>query len=468
MNLTMLFRILAGVVALGMLVVGIVLFGAGILSEVLPPRLTVSTIDAGEFGNVAVTHTQADARGLVVLVTDEASLPTRDADVTALARAGLIVVPLDWNDVRQKLTGPSVTDPCAYVSETLNNLARDVERELRVERYFYPVIVGRGEAAAFAYVALAQAPVHTLGGAISIGFKPAIRSDIPYCLDPPLPAAVDGVFALPKPTAPFTDAWRVIGPHRARGRIQEFQSELDKAKFVPATTEHAVRSALVSNAVELGRVRDRGAAGLPVSIIEPAGKAKALAVVISGDGGWRDLDRQLGARLAERDVAVVGLDSLLYFWAKRQPRELAADIGLLFDHYGRQFGVDRFILIGFSFGADVIPGSWPFISADIRDKVALVSLLALGLTADYEVSLEGFLSAGTSTGQPLPPLLAGLPLDRTQCIYGKDDAADGDSSCPAKELGEAQRIALEGGHHFDQNYAHLADLILQRLEPAAP
>lgn len=467
MKSTVLLRILAGLVATVMLVVGIVLFGTGIVSDILPPRLTVAEVDTGAFGKVSVTRAQAEPRGLAVLVTDSASAPARDADVAALARAGLIAVPLDWDAVRRKTAGIPATAACAYIAEDLNNLARDVERELRLDRYFYPVIVGRGEGAAFAYVALAQAPLHTLGGAISVGFQPAIRSDRPYCLSPPLPAAVDGVFALPPPAAPLSDAWRVIGPHRDKGRVKAFQSALDNAEFIPAASDRAVRAALVANAAKLGRVRDRGVAGLPVSIVEPQGAAKALAVIISGDGGWRDLDRQLGARLAERGVAVVGLDSLLYFWAKRQPRELAADLGLLFDHYGRQFGVDRYMLVGFSFGADVIPGTWPFLTAAVKDRIALVSLLALGLTADYEVSLEGFLSAGTATGQPLPPLLAGLPLDRTQCIYGKEDAADGDSSCPAAELGPAQRIALEGGHHFDKDYAHLADLILQRLGPPA-
>lgn len=464
MKSIVLLRALAGLVAGGILVVGIALFGGNIFSRILPPRLTVSIVDTGTFGNLSVTRSDLEARGLVVLVTDAATASARDDDVTALARAGLIVVTLDFDVARQRLAAAPATDACHYISENLNNLARTVERDLRLNHYFYPIVIGRGEGAAFAYVALAQAPIHTLAGAISVGFQPAIRSDRAYCFTPPLLAASNGLFALPRPAAAFSNAWRVIGPESDRSRIEAFQSALDDARFTPAANDGAVRSAIVENALKLGMGRDRGVSGLPVSIVEPAGKAEALAIVISGDGGWRDLDRQLGARLAERNVAVVGLDSLLYFWAERQPQDLAADLGLLFDYYGRQFGVDRYMLIGYSFGADVIPGSWPFLPATVKDRIALISLLSLGLTADYEVTLEGFLSAGTSTGRPIPPLLAGLPSDRTQCIYGKEDAANGDSSCTAEELGAAQRIALEGGHHFDWNYAHLADLIWQRLQ----
>ncbi|MFD2252585.1 type IV secretory pathway VirJ component [Pseudochelatococcus lubricantis] len=466
MKSIVLFRILASLVAAGMLAIGVVLFGSSILSHILPPRLTVSEIDTATFGKVSVTRPEVDVRGLAVLVTDAASASARDDDVQALARAGLITVTLDFDDVRARLAAAPADNECHYVSDDLKDLAREIEKDLGLRRYFYPIIIGRGEGAAFAYVAAAQAPVNTLAGGISVGFQPVIRADRTYCFDTPLTSAGDGLFALPPPRTPLPDAWRVIAPESDRRRIEDFQSALDDARFIPAGDDDAVRSAIVDNALKLGGGGDRGASGLPVSVIEPEGKANALAIIVSGDGGWRDIDREIGEWLAQRGVAVVGLDSLRYFWAKRDPRELAADLGLLFDHYGRAFGVNRYVLAGFSFGADVIPGAWPSMTKAVKDNVALVSLLSLGLTADYEVTLEGFISAGTSSGAPIPPLLAGLPLDRTQCIYGKEDADSGDTSCTAAELGPAQRVPLEGGHHFDGDYAHLAELIWQRLQPA--
>ena len=67
------------------------------------------------------------------------------------------------------------TDECHYVSDDLKDLAQAVQRKLGLGRYFFPVIAGRGDGAAFAYAALAQAPVNTLGGAIGIGFQPLLR-----------------------------------------------------------------------------------------------------------------------------------------------------------------------------------------------------------------------------------------------------------------------------------------------------
>jgi len=78
--------------------------------------------------------------------------------------------------------------------------------------------------------------------------------------------------------------------------------------------------------------------------------------------------------------------------------------------------------------------------------------------------VEGFVRTASAESRPLPPLLHQLPLDRTQCIYGKEEALDGDTSCTLPELGPAQRIALEGGHHFDGDYTKAAEAIWQHIQ----
>jgi hypothetical protein len=42
-----------------------------------------------------------------------------------------------------------------------------------------------------------------------------------------------------------------------------------------------------------------------------------MAVVVSGDGGWAGIDRDLGEELAREGLPVVGLNSLQYFWKPR-------------------------------------------------------------------------------------------------------------------------------------------------------
>ncbi len=59
-----------------------------------------------------------------------------------------------------------------------------------------------------------------------------------------------------------------------------------------------------------------------------------MAIVLSGDGGWRDIDSELGSVLAEGGVPVVGLDSLRYFWQERSPKQTATDLERIVKTYG--------------------------------------------------------------------------------------------------------------------------------------
>jgi type IV secretory pathway VirJ component len=63
----------------------------------------------------------------------------------------------------------------------------------------------------------------------------------------------------------------------------------------------------------------QGLDDLPLAEIPAARSPVALAAILSGDGGWRDIDKRIGAVLAQGDIGVVGLDSLRYFWSAKTP-----------------------------------------------------------------------------------------------------------------------------------------------------
>jgi type IV secretory pathway VirJ component len=459
------FHILTIVLALAAFASGSVLLGRSAWSALLPPTITTTSIDVDEFGSVdVVTVEDRPARGLVILVATEADAEARRQDALALAKEGLIAVSFNYDALRADFAKSPPTDECHYVSDDLKDLAQAVQRKLGLHRYFFPVIAGRGDGAAFAYAALAQAPVNTLGGAIGIGFKPLLRTDRTYCFDPKLEPAGDGTFALRRePDLP--GPWRAIVPESERQSTEAFQGTADNVEVLTAQDDASARQALVESAVRFGRTGERGHSELPVSIIKPEGPVSGLVVIVSGDGGWRDIDKSIGEWLAQRGVAVVGVDSLRYFWSKKSPDEVAADLGLLYDHYGKEFGTSRYALIGYSFGSDIMPDVWPKLPKAVRDRIGLLSLMALGTNADFEVTVGGFIGAPSGESRPLVPLLHQLPLDRTQCIYGREEAEDDETSCTAAELGEAQRIALEGGHHFDGDYSQAAEAIWARFKP---
>jgi type IV secretory pathway VirJ component len=461
------FRGLIIAAALVALTLGSVLLGRSAWSAVTGPSVSTTSVEVDEFGVVDVVQSDRPALGLIILAEDASHAQSRQQDALALAKSGLIAVSFDLEKFRAELAKSPPSDECHYISDDMKDLAQAVQRKLGLQRYFFPVIAGRGDGAAFAYAALAQAPANTLGGAISIGFKPVLRSDRPYCFDPPLDPVGDGLFALRSETN-LPGPWRVIAPESERQRIEAFQESENDAEFVPAQDDAWTRQALVESASQLSRTGEQGYSQLPVSVIKPEGPVKGLAIIMSGDGGWRDIDKSIGEWLAEHGVAVVGMDSLRYFWSKRSPAEVAADLALLFDHYSAEFRTDRYAIIGYSFGSDIMPDVWPQLPKPVKDRMAVVSLLALGTNADFEVTVEGFIGTVSAESRPLLPLLRQLPLDRTQCIYGKEEAEDNETSCTAPELGQAQRIALEGGHHFDGDYTKAAEAIWARLQNGSP
>ncbi|WP_052955005.1 AcvB/VirJ family lysyl-phosphatidylglycerol hydrolase [Microvirga vignae] len=467
MKATITFRGLIIVAALSTLALGGVLLGRSTWSAVATPSISTASIEIDEFGTVDVVRSDRPARGLVILVEDAPHAQTRQQDAIALAKSGLIAVSFNFENFRAELAKSPPSDECHYVSDDMKDLAQAVQRKLGLQHYFFPVLAGRGDGSAFAYAALAQAPANTLGGAISIGFQPVLRSDRTYCFDPWLDPAGDGLFALPS-EEDLPGPWRVIAPESERQRVEAFQKPEENAEFVPAQDDASTRQALVESASQLSQTGEHGYSQLPVSIIKPDGRVKGLALIVSGDGGWRDIDKSIGEWLADRGIAVVGMDSLRYFWSKRSPGEVAADLALLLNHYGTEFATNHYTIIGYSFGADIMPNVWPMLPKSVKDRVSLVSLLGLGTNADFEVTVEGFVGAASTESAPLPPLLAQLPLERTQCIYGKDEAEDNETSCTAPELGQAQRIALEGGHHFDGDYTKAAEAIWARLQNVSP
>ena len=190
--------------------------------------------------------------------------------------------------------------------------------------------------------------------------------------------------------------------------------------------------------------------------------SRDLALIISGDGGWADLDKQLGGLLAQRGVSVLGFDAYKYFNETRSPEDAARDVNAALAYYLKAWKKDRLLLIGFSFGGAVMPFVLNRMPADLKPKVALVSLLATETYANWEIHWGDWLQDKPHAGaRQLAPEMARLDKFKLLCVYGADEAAS--SLCPTLPAGQAELLKLPGGHHFDGDYPALTDQILRRM-----
>ena len=217
-----------------------------------------------------------------------------------------------------------------------------------------------------------------------------------------------------------------------------------------------------------GGVLGRGPAG-PLSdevrdlpLVEvPAAEGDALAVLLTGDGGWATLDRRVAAGLAGHGVAVVGLRSCAYLARHRSADDLGRDVARVLRHYGRAWRRDRVVLVGYSRGADLVPFAANRLPPDLRSRLALVAMLgpadAAGFTCHWSDLLR---ETSRPADLPLRPELERLRDVATLCVYG---IGERESACRDAAPPEMQRVAHAGGHHFDGDGAGLAVAILGRL-----
>jgi type IV secretory pathway VirJ component len=134
-------------------------------------------------------------------------------------------------------------------------------------------------------------------------------------------------------------------------------------------------------------------ASLPIVEVSAKRAGSTLAILISGDGGWAGIDKAVGASLAEKGIAVVGVDSLRYFWKERTPQSAAADVNRIVQHYLNGWDKKDILLIGYSQGADILPFVVNRLPAATRADVRLVAMLGLGERAVFEFHLANWLSS---------------------------------------------------------------------------
>lgn len=210
----------------------------------------------------------------------------------------------------------------------------------------------------------------------------------------------------------------------------------------------------------------------------PVGKGDVLTVLYSGDGGWADLDKQLGTAFAARGIPVLGVNSFKYFWRARSPEVAAQQLDALITDSLAKWHKQRVWLVGFSFGADVLPTLIDKLSPAARSRIAQLVLLSPSHDATFEIQFEGYMAAQgrfkafvktlsekfnkVPEYPALPPVVALDNRFPVVCYYGKDDADD--SLCTMQGLPAWVTVHGEaGGHHFDEGYQRLAEQMIDGL-----
>ena len=160
---------------------------------------------------------------------------------------------------------------------------------------------------------------------------------------------------------------------------------------------------------------------------------------MTGDGGWAGLDQELAAQLAASGVPTVGLNSLKYFWTERTPGRDRAGRRPRHPPLPQRPGTSRrVLLVGYSFGADVLPFVVNRLPPDLRESVASVSLLGIDSNASFEIRIADWVGcddARTADHARKSRPSRSVPV---LCLYGEGEK---DSICPGLPASGTQRAS---------------------------
>lgn len=351
-----------------------------------------------------------------------------------LSSRGITVVGIDMRQALARLD--KAEGECIDPHWAVQSVSQEAQKGLGLPHYDLPLLSGVGQGGELARRIANTATPAVLGGAIAI--------------DP-----------LPLPPLPFP----LCNEEEAGHGVPVTVLKPDGMSAGDRLVAELVRQTKADRPENEG---EDGIADLPVVELPVQAAHGAVTIVYSGDGGWRDIDKDIAGYLQENGMPTVGVDMLRYFWTWRSPKDAAADLSRLIHHYRKEWQVEKVVLVGYSFGADVLPALYNELPAEDRAAILQMSLLAVGENANFEVTVGEFLDTGNENAQPTKPQLDKIEPSLLQCFDGKDDD---DSICNALAAKGVEVITTEGGHHFDGDYEGLARHILdgvKRRKAATP
>jgi len=422
------------------------------------------TISHGRFQGVRLYEPATTPQQFVMLLADSAAHD--DSEVARiLSRGAALVAVIDTHALFANLERDD--GDCVSPDGDLENLSHYLQALQRLPTYHTPILVGDGAGAAFVYAMLAQAPHETFAGGISLHFCPELELRKPLCKDNRLEYAqhTNGRWTLrarklERSWIALNAAASVKCTEAARSFVQQATGEL----LTTMTAEQ--RTPLLATAyASLARSTrptlpppPQQVSDLPLIEVPASKSGDTFAVLLSGDGGWAGIDKDVAAAIAANGISVIGVDSLRYFWNERTPDSLARDIGRIVEVYRQRWERKRVVLIGYSQGADVLPFAINRLGAKTRSEIVSAVLIGLAENATFEFHVSNWLGLDDDSSMPTAPEIERIRSTKLICIYGEDDE---DSTCHAHAGSHMRVVKLPGGHHFDGDYQRVARVILQ-------
>ena len=348
-----------------------------------PQAKPPESLSYGRFGPVAIYRSAPHPKNVVLFLSGDGGWNLGVVDMARiLSSMDSLVVGINVPQYMKKLNASK--ESCVYPASDLELLSKFVQKTFGFPTYVPPVLVGYSSGATLAYAVLAQAPPNTYRGAISLGFCPDLDSKHPFCSGHGIASGPGlknkGLIFKPTSTSKRLGSrfrgrsirfatrttrcatchrsrtarssscptWDMVFPRPTNGS-RSFGRRISRSGQDARPARRARREpALSRRGAGAGRGSRRQRSAARRSSGQRRAASALMAVVISGDGGWAGLDKEVAGALAAKGIPVVGVNSLQYFWTARTPDGIARDLERILRRYLALWNRQEVMLIGYS------------------------------------------------------------------------------------------------------------------------
>lgn len=436
------------------------------------------------FGVVQVYRAEQTSRVFLLLSGDDGWDNVADAIARHFTTLDAMVIGID--SPRYLYQARSAPGDCIYAAEDFVALSRFVQGQLKFEQYVQPSMAGYGNGGTYVYAISGQAPPATFSSVVSISFCRRLRGTKPFCARAAAGADVKPISMPPGPASQVTSPWLVLdggkGGQCPARQVRKFLQAVPNSDLLLLKHEVLDFGAsdewfplLKTEWLKLASETQQKSPDVPVGLADlplievPAvtpSSEPLLAVITSGDGGWVSLDKEVARVFAARGIPAVGINSLRYLWRPKSPQIASSDLQRILEHYLTVWHKSKILLVGYSFGADIMPFMIHDLPQGFKEKIIEVALIGPSPRTEFEFHLTDWLnfSGAPKGGYELLPAIQSLEPLKVLCIAGSRET---ESLCHDLRTPSAKSLFITGGHHLSGDYHDLADAILKDIWPIA-
>ena len=193
---------------------------------------------------------------------------------------------------------------------------------------------------------------------------------------------------------------------------------------------------------------------LPIDTLGSNNMSKPLVLYITGDGGFNSFSKAFMKQWNANGYPVVALNAKSYFWKTKAPEDATRDISALIDEYFSLWKRNEVILVGYSFGADVIPFIQTRMSPGMLNKIRHTVLFSPSKNTDFTIHLfydDNGSSVAAEVNKLNKPVLV---------VFG-----DKEKDLPEPQINNKMvtLIKVKGDHHYDNDIAGAIRVAVSRL-----